>query len=390
MIVTGCGTSEHAAMAAAAILRDAWRSAGLPGRGPVSAQAFELSLDPPADGLVIGVSHEGATTATIAAMSAARAAGARTALLTGSQASPAADGADPVLATVEMDRSWCHTVGYVSPIVAATVVADLLAGGDGRSSGLGSRLLAGIEAAHRTGAERISPGRGDRGDDRRRPARARDRHGRRPDRSPGARPEDRGGVVGPGRGARPRDVPPRPPARDRAEHRGRAHPHRAHRPRRADEARATGAGRRGRAGDPARGHRGRRCRRGDPRRAHARRADRGARGARTAPGRPRRCSGRRGRCSWSRWRSRPPAARTPTRSAATIRATSEPPTWPTTRARSARVPRRRGRRAALRRSPSRSVGSPARVAFCRPASRSSARGAFCRPACVPLERVAFL
>ena len=86
VIVTGCGTSEHAAMAAAAILRDAWRSAGLPGRGPVSAQAFELSLDPPADGLVIGVSHEGATTATIAAMSAARAAGARTALLTGSQA----------------------------------------------------------------------------------------------------------------------------------------------------------------------------------------------------------------------------------------------------------------------------------------------------------------
>jgi fructoselysine-6-P-deglycase FrlB-like protein len=155
VIVTGCGTSEHAAMAAAAILRDGWRSARLPGRGPVSAQAFELSLDPPADGLVIGVSHEGGTSATIAAMAAARAAGARTALLTGSQASPAADGADPVLATVEMDRSWCHTVGYVSPIVAATVVAREL-GGD-RSDGLAARVLAGIEAAHHPNAAGARP-----------------------------------------------------------------------------------------------------------------------------------------------------------------------------------------------------------------------------------------
>jgi fructoselysine-6-P-deglycase FrlB-like protein len=156
VIVTGCGTSEHAAMAVAAILRDGWRSARLPGRGPVSAQAFELSLDPPADGLVIGISHEGATTATIAAMAAARAAGALTALLTGSQRSPAADGASPVMATVEMDRSWCHTVGYISPIVAATVAAEILGGG-GRATGFGSRLLAGIEAAHRADAEGSRP-----------------------------------------------------------------------------------------------------------------------------------------------------------------------------------------------------------------------------------------
>ena len=39
-------------MGAAAILRDAWRSAGLPGRGPVAAQAFELAQEPPAAGLV--------------------------------------------------------------------------------------------------------------------------------------------------------------------------------------------------------------------------------------------------------------------------------------------------------------------------------------------------
>ena len=152
VVFTGCGTSEHAAMAVAAILREGWRAAGLAGRGPVAAQAFELSLDPPAEGLVVGISHEGATTATIAAMAASRAAGARTALITGSAASPAAAAADVVVATVEMDRSWCHTVGYVSPIVAAAVTASLLAGGPAAAAGLGRRLAEGIEAAHAAAA----------------------------------------------------------------------------------------------------------------------------------------------------------------------------------------------------------------------------------------------
>ena len=89
IIVTGCGTSEHAALGAAEILRETGRVAGLPGPGPVAAQAFELSLDPPTTGLVIGVSHEGGTGATNAAMAAARAAGAQTAFLTVSSRSPA-------------------------------------------------------------------------------------------------------------------------------------------------------------------------------------------------------------------------------------------------------------------------------------------------------------
>ena len=96
----------------------------------------------------MGISHEGATTATIAAMAASRAAGARTALITGSAASPAAAGADVVVATVEMDRSWCHTVGYVSPIVAAAVAASFLTGGSAAPAGLGRRIAGGIEAAH--------------------------------------------------------------------------------------------------------------------------------------------------------------------------------------------------------------------------------------------------
>lgn len=148
VIVTGCGTSEHAALGVAAILREGWRAAGLPGAGPTAAQAFELSLDAPSGGLVIGISHEGGTGATIAALEAARAAGARTAVITGSAASPCARGADVVIETVEMDRSWCHTVGYVSPLAAATVTSGLLAGGTPNPGRLTDRLAGGIEAAY--------------------------------------------------------------------------------------------------------------------------------------------------------------------------------------------------------------------------------------------------
>ncbi len=157
VVVTGCGTSEHAAMATAAILRDGWRAARFTGRGPVSVQAFELAQDPPSAGLVIGISHEGGTAATIAALEAARAGGARTALVTASAGSPAASAADIVLATVEMDRSWCHTVGYVSPIVAATAVTGILAGGTPSPGRPQARLADGIEAAHVAGPDGSRP-----------------------------------------------------------------------------------------------------------------------------------------------------------------------------------------------------------------------------------------
>jgi fructoselysine-6-P-deglycase FrlB-like protein len=134
VVVTGCGTSEHAALGVADIIRDAVRSAEVrpPGHAarhePVAAQAFELSLDPPANGLVIGISHEGGTAATNAALEAAREAGARTALITVSGRSPGAALADVVVETGELDQSWCHTVGYLSPLLAATAVGAHLEG----------------------------------------------------------------------------------------------------------------------------------------------------------------------------------------------------------------------------------------------------------------------
>ena len=68
VVVTGCGTSEHGAQAGAEILREAAAAAGLIASAIRSEQAFELSLAPPDRGLVIGVTHEGGTVATRAAL----------------------------------------------------------------------------------------------------------------------------------------------------------------------------------------------------------------------------------------------------------------------------------------------------------------------------------
>jgi fructoselysine-6-P-deglycase FrlB-like protein len=131
IITTGCGTSEHGALGAADLLRDALRSSGSPLAGSVgTVQAFELALDPPPTGLVIGISHEGGTRATNQSLEAARAAGARTALITVTRRSPGARLAEAglVVETGELDRSWCHTVGYLSPLLAAFAVGGHLAG----------------------------------------------------------------------------------------------------------------------------------------------------------------------------------------------------------------------------------------------------------------------
>jgi fructoselysine-6-P-deglycase FrlB-like protein len=126
ILTTGCGTSEHAAMAIAALLTDALGLAG--GREVRAVQALESLARPLPAGVLIGVSHEGGTAATNEAMTAARAAGATTALITVSGRSPGAEHADLVVETLEQDQSWCHTVGYLSPVVAGVVLAGRLAG----------------------------------------------------------------------------------------------------------------------------------------------------------------------------------------------------------------------------------------------------------------------
>jgi glucosamine--fructose-6-phosphate aminotransferase (isomerizing) len=164
IIVVGCGTSEHAAQAVADILREAMRDAGLPsapglGGGPIPIQAFEAGLVPGLGGegsLVIGVSHEGATPATNGTLELARARGAATALITASGGSPGAALADVVLETLEVDQSWCHTVGYVSPIVAAVAVAAELTSTAPDPVAIADALGAGLQPGAVERSERLA------------------------------------------------------------------------------------------------------------------------------------------------------------------------------------------------------------------------------------------
>ncbi len=138
--VTGCGTSEHAAMAFADLLGSAT------GRRPLvhSRQALDAALDP-WPGLLVAISHEGETAATVAAIEAARRVGADTALITAAPASSAGRAVRELARTPAVDRSWCHTVGYLSPILVGVDVAAHLAGGQldpGATGGYLQRCLA--------------------------------------------------------------------------------------------------------------------------------------------------------------------------------------------------------------------------------------------------------
>jgi fructoselysine-6-P-deglycase FrlB-like protein len=96
------------------------------GRDVRSIQPLETLAHPMTEGLLIGVSHEGGTHVTNEALRAARAAGARTALITVGGGSPGAALAEIVLRTEEQDQSWCHTVGYLSPLLAGVVLSARL------------------------------------------------------------------------------------------------------------------------------------------------------------------------------------------------------------------------------------------------------------------------
>lgn len=125
IVTTGCGTSEHAAMGIAALLNEAL---GLPaGREVRCVQALETLHRPLRNGLLIAVSHEGGTHATNDAIRTARDAGAQTALITVGGGSPGAGLAELVILTDEQDRSWCHTVGYLSPILVGIALVARLA-----------------------------------------------------------------------------------------------------------------------------------------------------------------------------------------------------------------------------------------------------------------------
>ncbi|MEO8510460.1 MAG: SIS domain-containing protein [Chloroflexota bacterium] len=143
--VAGCGTSEHAAMGIAAMLRAC-------GVRAAAAPAMDALLDP-SDGLLIGVSHEGGTKITNAALAAARERGEVTALVTVSDRSPGAALAAITLTTDEQDQSWAHTVGYLSPLLVGSVLAARLRGEQLDAARIrslaepGAALVSAVEAA---------------------------------------------------------------------------------------------------------------------------------------------------------------------------------------------------------------------------------------------------
>ena len=118
VLFTGCGTSEHAARAARAIVGDA-----TPGATLAARDAFETRLAPPSGGLVVAISHEAGTPATLEAARGASEAGAQAVLITAKPEGVPA-GVEPI-ATPLHDRSWCHTVAYLSPLLLHALFAGL-------------------------------------------------------------------------------------------------------------------------------------------------------------------------------------------------------------------------------------------------------------------------
>ncbi len=148
IVVTGCGTSHHAAMGVAMLLAD-----GLdlpPGREPRAVKALESLWKPVDRGVLIGISHEGGTEATNEALRVARESGARTALVTVARSSPGASHADIVIETEEQDQSWCHTIGYLSPLLVGATVRAKVRGE--RLDGRAIRALLDVSDDHRVAA----------------------------------------------------------------------------------------------------------------------------------------------------------------------------------------------------------------------------------------------
>ena len=128
ILVSAVGTSGHSARAVALILNDAIGESAV-AAGPAEArESADQALAPRRTGLCIAISHGGLSRSTVRALAAAREAGAKTALITAAGDTPARDIADVVLTTPLRDKSYCHTVGYTSPMLAGFCLASAYRG----------------------------------------------------------------------------------------------------------------------------------------------------------------------------------------------------------------------------------------------------------------------
>ncbi|HEX8026304.1 MAG TPA: SIS domain-containing protein, partial [Candidatus Limnocylindrales bacterium] len=90
------------------------------------------------------------------ALQRARDARARVAIVTVSDRSPGAALADVVVATGELDASWCHTIGYLSPILAASAIAGHLTGRPITGRAARSALAAGLDPSELRRTEAVA------------------------------------------------------------------------------------------------------------------------------------------------------------------------------------------------------------------------------------------
>jgi glucosamine 6-phosphate synthetase-like amidotransferase/phosphosugar isomerase protein len=98
-VFTGCGTSFHAAQT-----------------GGEALQALEAVLSPPQADLMVALSHEGETRLTL---EAAQAFDGPVWLVTGTEKGPIAELAEEVVvATPEIEESYCHTASYTCAVAA--------------------------------------------------------------------------------------------------------------------------------------------------------------------------------------------------------------------------------------------------------------------------------
>ena len=156
--VVGCGTSEHGALAIAALVEEVVGSGAWP-PAVDARQSLDAVERPQRGGVCIGVSHDGGTRATTLALEAAAEGGAVTALVTNRPGGSASGPAQHLVVTPVHDDSWCHTVAYTSSILVGALLAREL-GGEGIEPAEAEGILgAGVErppaAAALTGASRV-------------------------------------------------------------------------------------------------------------------------------------------------------------------------------------------------------------------------------------------
>lgn len=125
--LVGCGTSYHAALAGAAMLREFSRGA-LDVRAVQSYEFVTYLPDLDSADVLLAVSHSGTTAMTLRALRRAREAGMETIAVTGFPSSEAGGLAGTNLPTgYDDERSWAHTVSYTAALASLAALGNHLA-----------------------------------------------------------------------------------------------------------------------------------------------------------------------------------------------------------------------------------------------------------------------